>query len=100
MYDGPIDPENIRAMHRYDPAHSEERTVAGGVVFVGVLLAGLLAMSYPIAAVAFGIVGSFAWSIRWIAQLVDPPAKSFAEWNPPRIVVERSAAFGSDGDER
>ena len=69
MHDGPIRLERTRNGRGVDPAHREHRTVAGSVLFAGLLAAGIVAISYPItAAVVIGVVGSAAWSTRWLVR--------------------------------
>lgn len=98
MHGGPIDPDRTRNTYRFDPERPEQRTPVGAVIFVGVLAAGVAAVSYPITTaitIAIGFVAGTAWRIR---QVFDRPLsadESLLERNDPETVGERSEALVS-----
>ena len=94
MHGGPIDPDRVRNTRSSHPAHPEQRTPVGAVIFVGLLAAGVLATSYPIAtASAIGFVAGTAWSVRWLFNRPGTADGSLPERNDPETVGERSGAL-------
>jgi hypothetical protein len=92
MHGGPIETERIRDMRISHPRRPERRTIDGAVAFVGLLAAGVLALSSPIAtAVAVGAVLGARW-------LVDRPTTGglFTELKRPERFKGRSTAHSTE----
>lgn len=113
MHDGPRRLERTRSGRGVDPAHREQRTVAGSVLFVGLLAAGIVAISYPITAtVVIGVVGSAAWSVRFVVRRLraaDGPGSGHGPGQPdgpddgrsePEASGDRSSTAVTDGGKR
>lgn len=90
MYGEQTDTERIRNVHSFDPEHPRQRTTAGAVTYVGLLAAGVLAMSYPIGTtVAIGIVGGTVWSGLWLVDRSGKANAPFVVWNERGTSRER-----------